>query len=111
MKDTLFEVKTDFEFGSDVSEFSIASEDAIDVQNYDAFGIEPETPTAARPGSEEKVLMLSARYAAGLPLWHNSDCDVHGPRERELRGLLPEENGKKEVLSFLGDEVEASKAV
>ena len=32
-----------------------------------------------RPGSEEKVTMLAARYAAGLPLWHNDDCYDHGP--------------------------------
>jgi hypothetical protein len=24
-------------------------------------------------------MMLAARYAAGLPLWHNDDCYDHGP--------------------------------
>ncbi len=36
-------------------------------------------PTEAKPGSEDKVKMLSARYAAGVPLWHDSDCYDHGP--------------------------------
>jgi hypothetical protein len=44
-----------------------------------ALGVDPSTPTAAKPGSEEKVMMLAARYAAGLPLWHHDDCYDHGP--------------------------------
>ena len=44
-----------------------------------SLGVDPSTPTAAKPGSEEKVMMLAARYAAGLPLWNNDDCYDHGP--------------------------------
>lgn len=44
-----------------------------------ALGVDPSAPTAAKPGSEEKVMMLAARYAAGLPLWHHDDCYDHGP--------------------------------
>ena len=44
-----------------------------------ALGVDPSSPTAAKPGSEEKVMMLAARYAAGLPLWHEDDCYDHGP--------------------------------
>ena len=44
-----------------------------------SLGVDPASPTAAKPGSEEKVMMLAARYAAGLPLWHNDDCYDHGP--------------------------------
>ncbi|MCA9028490.1 MAG: hypothetical protein KDA86_24985 [Planctomycetaceae bacterium] len=40
-------------------------------------------PTEAKPGSEDKVRMLSARYAAGVPLWHESDCYDHGPDSLE----------------------------
>lgn len=47
--------------------------------DFKALGIEPCEPTEAKPGSEEKVCMLSARYAAGLPLWHTEDCVDHGP--------------------------------
>jgi hypothetical protein len=43
------------------------------------MGMDPARPTKAKPGSEEKVMMLAARYAAGLPLWHNGDCMDHGP--------------------------------
>lgn len=30
-------------------------------------------PTDARPGSEEKVRLLAARYAGQVPLWHPDD--------------------------------------
>jgi hypothetical protein len=40
---------------------------------------DPLDPTGAKPGSEEKVRMLAARYAAGVPLWHDRDCYDHGP--------------------------------
>jgi hypothetical protein len=46
---------------------------------FRARGVDPIRPTAAKPGSEAKVLMLAARYAAGLPLWHDKDCYDHGP--------------------------------
>lgn len=57
------------------------------LEEFEEMGIDPITPTEAKPGSEEKVLMLSARYAAGLPLWHNEDCYDHGP------GALLSEDG------------------
>lgn len=44
----------------------------------------PTTPTEAKPGSDDKVQMLAARYAAGLPLWHDSDCYDHGPDSQDL---------------------------
>ena len=50
---------------------------------FRARGIDPLRPTAAKPGSEAKVLMLAARYAAGLPLWHDRDCYDHGPHAVE----------------------------
>jgi len=55
--------------------------------DFEALGIDPGGPTAAKPGSEEKVLMLAARYAAGVPLWHNKDCYDHGPGEAGARLL------------------------
>lgn len=60
----------------------------FDLEEFKAMGINPFKATPARPGSDEKVLMLSARYAAGLPLWHDSDCYDHGPHERDLMGAL-----------------------
>ena len=47
--------------------------------DFAAIRVDPGEPTEAKPGSEEKVLMLAARYAAGLPLWHFDDCTDHGP--------------------------------
>jgi len=54
-------------------------EQPYEEEDFAALGIDPLAPTAAKPGSEEKVLMLAARYAVGLPLWHNQDCIDHGP--------------------------------
>lgn len=49
--------------------------------DYEALDVDPQIPTDAKPGSDDKVLMLTARYAAGLPLWHNSDRYDHGPSD------------------------------
>ena len=51
--------------------------------DYLSLGIDPAQPTDAKPGSEDKVLMLAARYAAGLPLWHTEDRYDHGPGQIE----------------------------
>ncbi len=50
---------------------------------YESDSVDPYIPTEAKPGSEDKVQMLAARYAAGLPLWHDSDCYDHGPDVRD----------------------------
>ena len=50
-----------------------------DEADFLAMGIDPTRPTEAKPGSEDKVLVLAARYAAGLPLWHTDDCGDHAP--------------------------------
>lgn len=47
-------------------------------QGHLTRGIDPVKPTAAMPGSEEKVLMLSARCTAGLPLWNDKDGYIDG---------------------------------
>jgi hypothetical protein len=60
------------------------------LQQYYAMGIDPTKSTTAKPGTDEKVLMLSARYAAGISLWDARDCDDHGPTERDLIGMLDE---------------------
>jgi hypothetical protein len=62
--------------------------DAVDAEGHvdgaDLFSERgPFCPTDAKPGSEDKVRMLSARYAAGLPLWHDADCYDHGPGDLE----------------------------
>lgn len=59
-------------------------------QDFKAIGIDPSKSTRAKPGTEEKVLMLSARYAAGLALWHTRDRHDHGPKERDLMGATSE---------------------
>ncbi|ADG67676.1 hypothetical protein Plim_1846 [Planctopirus limnophila DSM 3776] len=53
--------------------------------DFEALGIDPARPTTAKPGSEDKVLMLAARYSAGVPLWNTDDCYDHGPAEMLAR--------------------------
>lgn len=72
----------------DVDDDEINIDAAADVAKYEAMGINPFKPTEARPGSEEKILLLSARYAAGVPFWHPRDCIDHGPTESELMGAI-----------------------
>lgn len=83
-----YEVEQDLdnEFTDVTEEFGEEGSEFLSLEDYQAMGIDPLRPTDARPGSEEKVLMLSARYAAGLPLWHDEDCYDHGPQEMELMG-------------------------
>ena len=69
-----FDLDMDGDLGDGMS--SVEQYPEID---FEALGIVPDSPTLAKPGSEEKVVMLAARYAAGLPLWHNADCVDHGP--------------------------------
>lgn len=69
------------EYGSEYGDEETSFEDI----DFEALGIDPTKPTTAKPGSEEKVLMLAARYAAGVPLWHDKDCYDHGPAEALLR--------------------------
>jgi hypothetical protein len=56
-----------------------AAETTYEMEDFDYSEYDPLSPTGAKPGSEDKVKMLAARYAAGVPLWHDSDCYDHGP--------------------------------
>src|SRR5690348_7676524 len=72
-----FEVDPEFDIaiGSELS-FDEA-EGEFEIESFE--GIDPLIPTPAKPGSDDKVRMLAARYAAGVPLWHDEDCYDHGP--------------------------------
>jgi hypothetical protein len=59
----------------------------LEKQDFDTLAASPSQPSKSRPGSTEKVSVLAARYAAGLPLWHMKDCSDHGPKESDLMGL------------------------
>lgn len=65
--------------GTPMHHFLADFEDLFDEEQFKALGINPAAPTQAKPGSQDKVAMLAARYAAGLPLWHDEDCYDHGP--------------------------------
>lgn len=42
------------------------------------------SPTAERPGSDEKVAVLADRYHRGVDLWHNEDTTLLGERAYEV---------------------------
>ena len=74
------EMEPELDFTADESGRSESAGEAIFEQiDFESLGIDPGEPTVAKPGSEEKVLMLAARYAAGVPLWHENDCYDHSP--------------------------------
>lgn len=74
------EMDTELEYqGLEEGELEGGEEATFDDIDFESLGIDPGAPTVAKPGSEEKVLMLAARYAAGVPLWHEKDCYDHSP--------------------------------
>ncbi len=82
-----FEVNPDLDLAIGVeADTAEPCEQAYQDESIDTRGYHPLTPTEAKPGSEDKVRMLSARYAAGVPLWHDSDCYDHGPSDAAFDG-------------------------
>ncbi|MCA9047797.1 MAG: hypothetical protein KDA89_03665 [Planctomycetaceae bacterium] len=80
MSSFLSEMEGSLESLSDIEGYEFLNDlDAGFEEELKSLGVDPAGPTAAKPGSEEKVMMLAARYAAGLPLWHSDDCYDHGP--------------------------------
>jgi len=81
-----FEFVPDFD---EMDEGSIGDYDAFfnDDFDFDEADVDPNIPTDAKPGSDDKVVMLAARYAAGLPLWHDSDRYDHGPGQTEVEDV------------------------
>ena len=74
------EMEPELEYvGGGIGESEFATEANFEEIDFESLGIDPGAPTVAKPGSEEKVLMLAARYAAGVPLWHEKDCYDHSP--------------------------------
>lgn len=78
-----FEVDPDLDLAVG-SELSFEDSDGFEGDELVLTGVDPLIPTEAKPGSEEKVRMLAARYAAGIPLWHDKDCYDHGPAQTEF---------------------------
>ncbi|WP_437231132.1 hypothetical protein SH661x_002387 [Planctomicrobium sp. SH661] len=78
-----FEVNPDLDIaiGTELS-YDETQEDLDYIEeDFDFSSVDPLNPTGAKPGSEDKVRMLAARYAAGVPLWHDEDCYDHGPSD------------------------------
>ncbi len=73
------EMEPELDFEADLGGSDLETEANFEEIDFDSLGIDPGAPTVAKPGSEEKVLMLAARYAAGVPLWHEKDCYDHSP--------------------------------
>jgi hypothetical protein len=58
------------------------------------FGIDPELPVMADPGSVERIAMLSVRYAAGVPIWNDNDRPVDERTARFFGRGFAERNGR-----------------
>jgi hypothetical protein len=54
---------------------------------FSGCGKLPAEPTKARPGSEEKILVLMARAEQGVALHHPEDCHLHG-REVDIAAII-----------------------
>ncbi len=79
----------DFDLAGSLPEDGAGDEEENDALGYSAFelmSIDPYRPTKAKPGTERKVMVVAARYAAGLPLWHQEDCYEHGPKDLDFTG-------------------------
>ena len=78
-----FEVNPDLDIaiGTELSYDEMQDEAELIENDFDFSDVDPLNPTGAKPGSEDKVRMLAARYAAGVPLWHDDDCYDHGPTD------------------------------
>ncbi len=86
-----FEVDPDLDLAIGTELSMDEAEGEYEVEDFNSLGVDPLTPTPAKPGSEDKVRMLAARYAAGLPLWHDEDCYDHGPVDASVLAGLGEE--------------------
>lgn len=73
------EMDSELGFTEEFQPSGLEEEGNFEEIDFESLGIDPAAPTVAKPGSEEKVLMLAARYAAGVPLWHEKDCYDHSP--------------------------------
>lgn len=67
--------------GDDYESAESGNEEFEDI-DFETLGIDPGEPTTGKPGSEEKILMLAARYAVGVPLWNNMDAG-HGKTDED----------------------------
>ncbi len=68
--------------------------------------LDPGTPTVAAPGSMEKVMMLQARYAAGVPLWDERDSYDHSKAAATQAVLTAASTLSKSAAGVAADVVE-----
>lgn len=57
-------------------------------EDVESMHIDPDKPTKAKPGSEEKVLLLEERYQRGLSLWNYGDVVDHILRNQRLSAWM-----------------------
>jgi hypothetical protein len=66
------------------SEGSVGGRDCNHCSGRGWFGIDPRLPVQGRPGSREKIAMLTVRYASGVPLWNDADGATDEAHARRL---------------------------
>ncbi|MBT5468488.1 hypothetical protein HOK40_02230 [Candidatus Peregrinibacteria bacterium] len=62
-------------------------------------------PTMASPGSEEKLLILSARESSGMPLWNEDDRKDHGPLDIDTSTFVNDDVEKMDDEEPIEEEV------
>ena len=88
----LADVATGGDTKSQAARIGLAEDDLV---------LNPDTPTVAAPGSMEKVMMLHARYVAGVPLWDEQDSNDHSQAASSL--MRPSAGAVDEVVEEKGE--------
>jgi hypothetical protein len=68
-----------------------------EIRAEDFSDIDPTLPTSAQAGSPEKVRVIAARYAAGLPLWNPEDDQSMRPDHNDDAAVTPVPDGDGDV--------------
>ncbi|MEX1112572.1 MAG: hypothetical protein WEC84_03860 [Candidatus Andersenbacteria bacterium] len=69
---------------AEVGEWEAGGEEKSTIDDFIALGIDPRKPAEGKPGDVFKVLVLAARYVAGLELWRADDATFEAPEETLL---------------------------
>ena len=81
---------------------SVESDDCEHCEGRGWFGIDPEQPVMADPGSVERIAVLSVRYASGVPIWNEGDRPIDEKTARRFAQDAAGLNGRSGAFSEFG---------
>ncbi len=80
------------------------SDPDADLAELKQQGVDPTKPSDAQPGSEERILHLAARYAAGQPFWQPGDQnEMTSPIDEDRDRRRRVEESKRTANRIRGD--------